>query len=234
MFQVAKNRPEGSQRREETQPGSDCSSRAPEPAVPIETILVPPSQLARYTCTSIMVAVLAIWGRHTFVDEQELQVGEDMHSWRFPLYMTVGYLLSLPILRMISKRFLAHNVDVKVLLRESMILYNAAQVALNFWTVYKILHALIIRGHPFVSGPIHLVNSGATYAVWVHYSDKYLEFLDTYFMVLRGKMNQVSRIPVRRVVDLLMRLFTHLSTFSRCHSCTSTTIHRLHGPGGSD
>jgi len=31
----------------------------------------------------------------------------------------------------------------------------------------------------------------ASYAVWVHYCDKYLEFFDTYFMVLRGKMDQV-------------------------------------------
>jgi elongation of very long chain fatty acids protein 4 len=191
MFQTAKCRSRDEQQRQQDE--TEFGRTSSEPSVPIETILVPPSQLARYTCTSIMVGVLAIWGKHTFVSEEELAVGDDMHSWRFPLYMTLGYLLSLPLVRLLSRRFLAHNVDVKVLLRESMILYNAAQVALNFWTVYKILYALIINKHPFVSGPIHLINSGASYAVWVHYSDKYLEFLDTYFMVLRGKMNQVRR-----------------------------------------
>ena len=35
------------------------------------------------------------------------------------------------------------------------------------------------------------VESGSSYAVWVHYCDKYLEFFDTYFMVLRGKLDQV-------------------------------------------
>src|SRR6476660_7124178 len=159
MVKVAKNRSDDRQSEEEVEA---------ESSVPIETILVPPSHFARYSCTSIMVAILAVWMKYTFVPEQELAVGKDMHSWRIPSYMTLGYLVSLPLLRLLSRRFLAHNVDVKVLLRESMILYNGAQVALNLWTVYKILHALIINGHPFVTGPINLVDSGATFAVWVH------------------------------------------------------------------
>jgi elongation of very long chain fatty acids protein 4 len=205
--------------------------------VPIETILVPPSQLARYSCTSIMVAILATWVKYTFVLEEELAVGENVHSWRVPSYMTLGYLLSLPLLRLLSRRFLAHNVDVKVLLRESMILYNGAQVALNLWTVYKILYALIINRHPFVSGPIHLVNSGATFAVWVHYCNKYLEFMDTYFMVLRGKMNQVRLWVLVSHCSLaghedstnLFHLF-----YCRFHFFTCTTMHLLHGHGGLD
>jgi hypothetical protein len=84
---------------------------------------------------------------------------------------------------------------MKLLLTESMILYNVVQVGLNGWMVYAMVDAVINRGHPFIgsrglSGIA--VNSGASYAVWVHYCDKYLEFLDTYFMILRGKMDQVS------------------------------------------
>ena len=200
MSQVAEYRGDAGQRREEAEFRSKATDADEGAPVPIETILIPPSQLARYSCTSIMVAILAVWTKYTFVPEKNLAVGEDMHSWRIPLYMTLGYLLSLPPLRLLSKRFLAHNVDVKVLLRESMILYNGAQVALNLWTVYKILHALIVNKHPFVSGPIHLIDSGASFAVWVHYCNKYLEFMDTYFMVLRGKMNQV-RLPVWATVS---------------------------------
>lgn len=81
---------------------------------------------------------------------------------------------------------------MKVLLKESMILYNAGQVVLNAWMVYRFIDAVAFRGHPFV-GAMEAANSGATYAVWVHYCDKYLEFLDTYFMVLRGKMDQVRK-----------------------------------------
>lgn len=189
MPRVATSRPDVGQMQEPLEPVSEAMDA--DPSVPIETILVPPSHLARYSCTSIMIMILAVWVKHTFVPEEELAVGEKIHSWNVPMFMTLGYLVSLPLLRLLSKRFLAHNVDVKVLLRESMILYNGAQVALNLWTVYKILHALIVNKHPFVSGPIHLTDSGASFAVWVHYCNKYLEFLDTYFMVLRGKMSQV-------------------------------------------
>jgi elongation of very long chain fatty acids protein 4 len=75
-----------------------------------------------------------------------------------------------------------------------MIIYNAAQVLLNGWMVYRFVDAVVFRGHPFIGGSVDLVDTGATYAIWVHYCDKYLEFLDTYFMVLRGKMDQVRSL----------------------------------------
>jgi len=165
-----------------------------EPGVPIETVLAPPTMLARYSAASILVAIFAIWGKYTFIAESDIPGGKDgpeLHSWRVPLVGTLAYLASLPLLRYLSKRFLLNSVDTRVLLREAMILYNAGQVLLNIWMVYRILDALVFRGHPFIAGPIHLVDTGASYAVYVHYCDKYLEFLDTFFMVLRGKMNQV-------------------------------------------
>jgi elongation of very long chain fatty acids protein 4 len=112
------------------------------------------------------------------------------HTWVVPVGFSVFYLVSLPLLRMFTNRYLK-TVDVKLMLRESMILYNAAQVLLNGWMVYRILDALLFRGHSFIAGPIHKVDTGAAFAVWVHYCDKYLEYLDTYFMVLRGKLDQV-------------------------------------------
>jgi GNS1/SUR4 family len=170
------------------------SSRSPlrvQDKVPIERILDPPSALARATCVSILVGVFAIWGKFTFIDEQDVPGGrKPIHSGLVPLGMTVFYLVSLPLLRMFTNRYLK-TVDVKLMLRESMILYNAAQVLLNGWMVYRIVDALAFRGHPFIAGPIHKVDTGAAFAVWVHYCDKYLEYLDTYFMVLRGKLDQV-------------------------------------------
>ena len=76
-----------------------------------------------------------------------------------------------------------------------MIIYNVAQVFLNGWTVYAIIDALVYRGHPFIGSRSLTgvaISSGSSYAVWVHYCDKYLEFFDTYFMILRGNMKQVS------------------------------------------
>ena len=159
--------------------------------VPVETLLEPPSITARYTCASILLGAFSVWGKLTFVPEAQAPgVGTHIHDFRVPLVLTVGYLVSLPILRIFAAKCLSKNVDVKLLLRESMILYNAGQVLLNGWMVYRFVDAVLWRGHPFV-GDVNTVATGATYAVWVHYCDKYLEFFDTYFMVLRGKMDQV-------------------------------------------
>jgi GNS1/SUR4 family len=182
---------------------------------PVETLLEPPSITARYTCASILLGAFSVWGKLTFVPESQAPgVGTPIHDFRVPLVLTVGYLVSLPILRIFAANFLSKNVDVKLLLRESMILYNAGQVLLNGWMVYRFIDAVLLRGHPFV-GDVNTVSTGATYAVWVHYCDKYLEFFDTYFMVLRGKMDQV------RIMS-----FTHLSI--KYQLTTSTQVSFLH------
>jgi elongation of very long chain fatty acids protein 4 len=91
-----------------------------------------------------------------------------------------------------------------------MVVYNAGQVALNAWMVYRCIDAVLFREHPFI-GDIYTVNTGATYAVWIHYCDKYLEFFDTFFMVLRGRMDQVRsfRFSVNKVVDFQSTRLLH-------------------------
>jgi elongation of very long chain fatty acids protein 4 len=93
-------------------------------------------------------------------------------------------------LRVFSSKYLSGVLDVKLLLKETMVVYNGGQVLLNGWMVYRMINAVLFRGHPFI-GDISTVNTGATFAVWIHYADKYLEFFDTFFMVLRGRMDQV-------------------------------------------
>ena len=224
--------------------------------VPIERVLEPPSMLARYTCVAGLVGILGTWGKLAFADEMSLPNGRTepiVHSGIVPLSMTVFYLISLPLLRMFTNKFLS-QVNVKVLLHETMILYNVVQVLLNGWMVYRILDALLWRGHPFIQGPIYLVDTGATYAVYVHYYDKYLEYLDTYFMILRGKMDQVNFPTLCSYQHFVLvqhlqltglsiqpssrgRLIDpscpyHAHCFHRCHSCTSTTTLRLLVHGG--
>jgi hypothetical protein len=211
-----------------------------------------PSLLARYACASVLVGFFAVWGKFAFVPEdQQPGVWAPMHSYKVPLCMTFGYLVSLPALRFVVENYLSKKVDMKVVLKESMVLvsatrstggrssrraclspspylppathlslslipfrppilsllillllsppphsqYNVAQVALNGWMVYRFVDAVANRGHPFI-GDIHTVSTGAPYAIFVHYMDKYLEFFDTYFMVLRGRMDQVSFLHV--------------------------------------
>jgi elongation of very long chain fatty acids protein 4 len=154
-----------------------------------------PSLFARYTCAGISCAIFAVWWKYTFVPEIETPgVDVPMHSWHTTAILTIGYLISLPLLKCFTDKFLA-GVDVKILLKESMLLYNVAQVALNGWMVWRFVDAVVNKGHPFI-GNISFTSAGTAYAVWVHYCDKYLEFFDTYFMILRGRMDQVSFLHV--------------------------------------
>jgi hypothetical protein len=193
-----------------------------DPPAPVEQLLDPPTLLARYTAASMLIGIFAVWGKYSFVGEKNFDANA-IHDYKVPLVLTVGYLVSLPLLRLFSERYLSKNVDVKLLLRESMIIYNAAQVLLNCWMVFTILQALIFRGHPFI-GDLHTVSTGATYAVWIHYTDKYLEFLDTYFMVLRGKMDQVS-LPLLLGSEQLTFQFTG-------HNLNLTIVYPSAFPGG--
>ena len=173
----------------------------------VETPLKTPSLLERYTCASALAAILAIFGKLTFVPYSEHPgYGVTMHSWRVPAALTVGYLVSLPVMKSLTNKYLLGKVDVKALLKETMILYNVAQVILNGWTVYKILDALLNRGHPLI-GDLETLGTGASYAVWVHYCDKYLEFFDTYFMVLRGNFKQVRTDAINAELLVLMLLY---------------------------
>eukprot|EP00565_Helicotheca_tamesis_P002512 CAMPEP_0185724372 /NCGR_PEP_ID=MMETSP1171-20130828/871_1 /TAXON_ID=374046 /ORGANISM="Helicotheca tamensis, Strain CCMP826" /LENGTH=336 /DNA_ID=CAMNT_0028392207 /DNA_START=253 /DNA_END=1263 /DNA_ORIENTATION=- len=139
---------------------------------------------------------MAVWGKYTFVPETETpSIDVPLHTYHTPLFLTVLYLVSLPLLNKFTEKFLSKYFDVKALLFESMVLYNVAQVILNGWMVYRFLDSLVNHNHPFV-GDIATTNTGTCYAVWVHYCDKYLEFFDTYFMVLRGKLDQVSFLHV--------------------------------------
>ena len=160
-------------------------------AVTAKQTLAEPSMTARYGCAAMMVATFAAWGNIVFVDEASAPgLGSPLHSYKVPLALTVGYLISLPLLRSFTNTFLSKSVDVKLLLKETMIIYNGGQVLLNGWMVWKMIDAVLYRGHPFF-GDVHTI-TGASFAVWVHYMDKYLEFFDTFFMVLRGRMDQVS------------------------------------------
>lgn len=167
---------------------------------PVAVVAGQPSLLSRYTCATIMVAIFGVWGRIAFYghsedgtyDESKAPgVGSNIHSWKVPLTLTASYLLALPVLRSFTEKYLSKTVDVKLLLKETMIVYNGGQVLLNGWMVYRFIDALVNRGHPFI-GDLWTVNTGATFGVWIHYMDKYLEFFDTIFMVLRGRMDQVS------------------------------------------
>lgn len=156
-----------------------------------------PGVIPRYICLSILVGVFAVWHKCTFIVEEDGVPSLDfpLHSYHTPLFLTATYLVSLPILNKFVTNYLAPKYDMKALLFESMVFYNVAQVCMNVWMVWRFIDAVVRRGHPFI-GSIDASSAGTSFAIWVHYTNKYLEFLDTYFMVLRGKMEQVSFLHV--------------------------------------
>ncbi len=174
--------------------GSDKTSAMSEPKAPIGVVLEPPTLLARYACASVMVAIFGVWGQICFTPEsQPAPVGSNLHSWKVPTILTISYLLVLPLMRLFSKTFLSESVDVKLLLKETMVVYNGGQVLLNLWMVYKIIEGVVSKDHPFI-GDVYKLTPGLSHALWIHYVDKYLEFFDTFFMVLRGRMDQASKL----------------------------------------
>mmetsp|Transcript_8161 Transcript_8161/g.8961 ORF Transcript_8161/g.8961 Transcript_8161/m.8961 type:complete len:338 (-) Transcript_8161:2-1015(-) len=172
-----------------------------------------PSILARYTCAGISCAIFAAWWKCTFVPESETpSVDAPMHSYHIPLFFTVGYIVSLPILKFLVQKYCS-SIDMKELLKDSMLLYNVSQIALNGWMVWRFIDAVVNKGHPFI-GDVHTTATGTTYAVWVHYCDKYLEFFDTYFMVLRGRMDQVSFLHVYHHFSIAWGWYIAMTYFS--------------------
>lgn len=188
---------------------------------PINVVLEQPTLFSRYACATTMAAIFGIWGKIAFYghsgngtyDESKFPgVGMDMHHWKVPLALTSGYLLALPLLRAFSKKFISETIDVKVLLKETMVVYNGGQVLLNGWMVYRFIDALVNNQHPFI-GDIFTVNTGATFAVYIHYMDKYLEFFDTFFMVLRGRMDQVSFLHIYHHVSITWAWWFAIGSF---------------------
>ena len=179
-----------------TSSSSLLSRKEQEHAAATQEVVKPlgtPSFIARYACVGVLLGFFGIWAKFSFY-ENELDapsINQPMHSYKVPLLLTMFYIISLPLLEQFTKNYLSKIVDTKALLKETMIVYNAGQVVLNGWMVYRFVTAVVYNDHPFVGNHTN-VTSGATFAVWIHYTDKYLEFFDTYFMVLRGRMDQVK------------------------------------------
>jgi hypothetical protein len=197
-----------------------------------------PSLLTRYACAGIFIGVFSVWWKLAFVPEDQTPgVDVPVHSWRVPLTLTVGYLISLPILRSLTNTYLS-DIDLKILLKESMLLYNMLQVAINGWMVWRFLDAVVNKNHPFI-GDVSYTAAGCSYTVWIHYCDKYLEFFDTYFMVLRGRMDQVRHTTNAAIgmmfrvqkfySSILMFIIPHRNTRFLSYMCTIMSVLRAVG-----
>jgi len=95
------------------------------------------------------------------------------------------------------------NRQVDSRLRKYMLTYNLYQVILNGWCVYAFLQEIVLHHpHPF-NLRIDQSSYKLTFLIWVHYNNKFIELLDTVFMVFNKKNQQVSFLHVYHHVLLM-------------------------------
>jgi len=112
-----------------------------------------PTRSERLFAVSVLAACFAVWAKFTLANDGDMSA---MHTWKTPASITAGYLVSIPTLRYAVKD---SKVDMKALLMECMVFYNAAQVVLNGALIWDVLHASLPfdRGNAIGSAGTSLV-----------------------------------------------------------------------------
>ena len=114
-------------------------------------------------------------------------------SWEYPLAATSLYLVGVVFL---GRRFFDAREPMKI--DGFMTAYNAYQTLFNVWAVVGILAEVYRRSLPF-AGTVYKAGPAEErlgFLIYAHYQNKFLELLDTVFMVVRKKRDQVSFLHV--------------------------------------
>jgi len=94
-------------------------------------------------------------------------------------------------------------------LKDYMFTYNLYQVIINVWCVVAFVLEVRRAGMHAVGNKVDLGPNSFRlgFVTWVHYNNKYVELLDTLWMVLRKKTQQVSFLHVYHHVLLIWAWF---------------------------
>jgi len=84
-----------------------------------------------------------------------------------------------------------------------MFTYNLYQTILNGWCVYAFLEEIVRNGYPVWGNTLSSTSFKMSFLIWLHYNNKYVELLDTAFMVVRKKNDQLSFLHVYHHVLLI-------------------------------
>ena len=107
-----------------------------------------------------------------------------------PLVASVLYLS----LVFVGQRLMRGREPLDAFCRPYMLVYNLYQTVFNAWWVFETIRVVVGLGQPFLGVPLtkgpEQFELGLL--IWLHYQNKYIEMLDTTFMVLRKKTKQVS------------------------------------------
>eukprot|EP00054_Salpingoeca_dolichothecata_P008199 m.46841 g.46841 ORF g.46841 m.46841 type:complete len:307 (-) comp17568_c0_seq1:55-975(-) len=83
-------------------------------------------------------------------------------------------------------------------------LYNPAQVCLCAYMMYETMQQVFARDFTLICNEFNPNESGVANILWVFYMSKVFDFLDTVFIVLRGKWSQFS----------FLHVYHHMSIFA--------------------
>jgi len=104
-----------------------------------------------------------------------------------------------------GKKYMANREAINV--KNYMFTYNLYQTVLNAWCVYSFIAEIFKQGYPVWGNLLHTTNFQMGFLIWIHYNNKYVELLDTFFMVVRKKDRQISFLHVYHHVLLIWAWF---------------------------
>ena len=120
-------------------------------------------------------------------------------GWEFPMTCTVIYLLIV-----LNGKYIMQNRDPKNI-DKIMLWYNVYQCVVNGITVYVMVDNILNKNVELIGNLS--TNMKLSYWVWLHYTNKYIELLDTMFMIVRKKFNQVTFLHCYHHVLLIWAWF---------------------------
>jgi elongation of very long chain fatty acids protein 4 len=125
--------------------------------------------------------------------------------WSGPIFFSIAYLCMVYF----GTKYMKNREPF--LIKPYIFTYNLYQCILNLWCVAAVIHE--VYSNPMFQGiwgtyPEETPRAfRISFLVWVHYNNKYIELLDTLFMILRKKNRQISFLHCYHHVLLIWAWF---------------------------
>lgn len=143
--------------------------------------------------------ILMAAGYAYFLYKTEQEMKADFEAGREPVReswfsLPIGFSLAYFAMIFFGTRYMKNREEFKI--KPYIFVYNMYQCLLNIWTVVSVIQE--VSTNPIFTGILGnrpttgVATFRISYLVWTHYNNKFVELLDTVWMVLRKKNNQIS------------------------------------------
>ncbi len=125
--------------------------------------------------------------------------------WSGPIFFSIFYLAMVYF----GKKWMKDREEFQI--KPYIFTYNLYQCILNLWCVVAMCYE--VYSNPIFTGiwgnyPVAGAKSfRISFLIWIHYNNKYVELLDTLWMILRKKNNQISFLHCYHHVLLIWAWF---------------------------